>query len=137
VKESRYNIWVEYGDAAYVYNGISGALLRITKKDYDTLQRCLSGEEGTSCSLDLLCHMADGYMLIPDDGDEVAMLARRYEASRYDTAHFGLTIVTSLGCNFDCPYCFEAKDASIMDQDVQQLVLEVLDDKLPKLMIFT
>jgi uncharacterized protein len=41
-----------------------------------------------------------------------------------------LTLVTSLGCNFDCPYCFEEKHPSIMDGEVQGLVLGLLDDQL-------
>jgi uncharacterized protein len=136
MKESRYNIWVERGDAAYVFSGISGALLRVPKDDYRDLQRFLSGEHGAACSAKLLEQMAIGRMLIPDDGDELALLAQRYEASRHDTSHFALTIVTSLGCNFDCPYCFEDKHASLMNAEVQRAVLQILDDQLPKIHSF-
>jgi uncharacterized protein len=76
-------------------------------------------------------------MLVPDGADELGFLARRYEASRYDTSMFGLTLVTSLGCNFDCPYCFEAKHPSIMQPDVEEAVLAILDDQLPRIKSFT
>jgi uncharacterized protein len=132
MKESRYNMWVERDDAAYVFNGMSGALLRVPKPDQTALQRFLSGEDN-NCSPKLLVQLANGRMLIPDDADEVDMLSKRYKASREDTSHFALTMVTSLGCNFDCPYCFEAKHPSIMDAEVQQAVLDVVDDQLPNI----
>ena len=39
--------------------------------------------------------------------------------------------MTSLGCNFDCPYCFENKPAAILDDETERLLLEVLDAQLP------
>src|SRR5215831_6469539 len=108
MKESRYNVWVERDDAAYVFNGASGALLRVAKTDYDAVRRYLAGGQG-SCSPEVLAHFAEGLMVIPDNADELAFLERRYAAGRRDLSRFALTIVTSLGCNFDCPYCFEEK----------------------------
>ncbi len=134
--ESRYNIWVEHDGAHYVFNGVSGQLFCLTKDDYEAFQAYLNGEEETGCSLELLQQLALGRMIVPDGADELAFLARRYERSRGDTSHFGLTIVTSLGCNFDCPYCFEAKHPSIMDEQVQQAVLHVLEDQLPRIVSF-
>jgi uncharacterized protein len=116
MKASNYNIWVERGESAYVFNGVTGSLLQMSKQDRDSLQAFLAGVKGATCSPKLLAHLANGLMVIPDDTDELDLLARRYQFSRYDTSRFALTIVTSLGCNFDCPYCFEAKHPSIMDQ---------------------
>jgi uncharacterized protein len=61
----------------------------------------------------------------------LSSLRQRYITTREDSSRFALTMVTSLGCNFDCPYCFEAKHPSIMDEDVQLKVLAVLDSQLP------
>lgn len=137
MKESNYNIWIERGDFAYVFNGISGALLRLSKEEYDALRRYLAGADELHCSPKFLEQMALGRMLVPTDGDELQMLARRYEKSRHDTSEFGLTIVTSLGCNFDCPYCFEAKHPSIIDAEVETAILAVVDDQLPKINKFS
>jgi len=117
VKESRYNVWVERPDAAYVYNGVSGALLQIPRDDASAVRGWLAGDQepGTACSPTLLADLIRGRMLVRDGFDEFAFLAGRYQTSRHDTRHFALTIVTSLGCNFDCPYCFEAKHPSIMN----------------------
>jgi uncharacterized protein len=136
MRESNYNIWVERGDAGYVFNGISGALLRIPKEHYYPVRDFLACKKDVPVPPKLLAYLAEGLMIIPDDADEVALLAKRYQASRYSTSAFALTIVTSLGCNFDCPYCFEAKHPSIMAEEVQQIVLQVLDDQLPKVESF-
>ncbi len=131
MKESRYNIWVERDGTNYVYNGVGGGLLRVSNEDREAIGRVLTDVHERDCSPKLLEQMALGRMLVPDDADEVDLLAKRYELSRYDTSHFALTIVTSLGCNFDCPYCFEAKHPSIMNEDVVNAVLGVLDAQLP------
>ena len=137
--ESRYNVWVERDDDHYVYNGVSGALLRVPAEGLGALQTHMSGDQhaDSACSPALLADLIRGRMLVRDGFDELAFLAGRYRASRLNTDHFALTIVTSLGCNFDCPYCFEAKHPSIMNPEVQQAVLQVLDDKLPSLRSFS
>src|SRR5262245_20568268 len=136
MKESAYNVWVEHDSSAFVFNGISGALLRLPQEDYLALRRFLADGMASPCSPNVLAHLIDGLMLVPSDADEIAVLARRYETTRNDRSHFALTIVTSLGCNFDCPYCFEAKHPSIVDSPVQETLLRVLDDQLPKIKSF-
>ena len=136
MRESRYNVWLERDDAAYVFNGMSGALLRISADDYGAYRDLLAGEPDATCPPDLLANLVAGSMLIADDADELAKLRDRYTASRHDTSRFALTLVTSLGCNFDCPYCFEAKFPSVMGEQVQALVLEVLEAQLPSIRSF-
>ena len=43
MKESRYNVWVEREDAVYVFNGVSGALLRVPRDYYADLRSYLNG----------------------------------------------------------------------------------------------
>src|SRR4051794_15945988 len=78
--------------------------------------------------VDTLAHLIAAGMLVNDGVDEIAPLATKYGTSRRNDRRFSLTVVTSLGCNFDCPYCFEAKHPSIMDDDVRAHVLKLLDD---------
>jgi len=101
------------------------------RSDRAVLRRFVAGETGFTCATELLKQMAAGRMLLPDNTDELELLAQRYKASREDTSRFALTIVTSLGCNFDCPYCFEAKHPSLLNAEVERALLEVVDDQLP------
>ena len=133
MKESRYNIWVSRDGAHFVYNGMSGALLRLSPDDYQHLQEFLSGKTEADCRPQLLSDLIVGRMVINDGTDELAMLESTYRASRLNPDTLSLTLVTSLGCNFDCPYCFEAKHPSIMSQEVEAALLELLDDRAPEI----
>lgn len=130
VKQSRFNVWAESDQHVYVFNGISGALLQLSRREYLNLLRFLETGEASECSPQLLEQLALGRMIVSDDFDEVEHLRSVYQASRYSAARFALTIVTSLGCNFDCPYCFEAKHPSILNEDVEEQILQVLEDQL-------
>ena len=77
-----------------------------------------------------LSDLAAGSMMLPDGVDELAALEKLYVRSRSDTKHMGLTILTSLGCNFDCPYCFEAKHPSIMSMEIRSAVVDLVQSKL-------
>jgi uncharacterized protein len=136
VKESRYNVWVERDDALYVYNGVSGALLQVPKDEYEGIQAFITGATEPVCTARIIELLVRGSMLIPSELDELELLAGRYRLSRHNTRHFALTIVTSLGCNFDCPYCYEDKHPSVMNKEVRKTVLELLDEKLPELFQF-
>jgi uncharacterized protein len=129
-RESRYNIWTERGSRMFVYNGVSGGLLAMSKSDYDDLRAVLGGDDEARFSEELLGKMLGGRMLVSEDFDELDFLATRYAFSRYNRQVFGLTLVPSLGCNFDCPYCFEDKHPSVMDDDVQASLLAVVDDQI-------
>jgi uncharacterized protein len=137
MKESRYNVWVHRGDESFVYNGVSGALLTIHGDDYHALSHFLEDPSQSDCSAHVLEQLIHGRMLVVDNADEVNLLAQRYAASRSLKSRFVLTLVTSLGCNFDCPYCFEAKHPSIMDKGVQSAVLRILEDQLPRIQSFS
>jgi uncharacterized protein len=136
MQHSRYNVWVERANAAYVFNGISGGLLRMSRTDQHRLHAFLQGHPRAECSPRLLEQLVIGRMLVPTGADEIQFLAKRYAAGRYDKSHFNLTLVTSLGCNFACPYCFEPKQPSVMNSDVQSAVLRVLDKHIPNITSF-
>ena len=114
MKQSNYNIWVEKDDLHYVYNGVSGALLCLQAEDLDDLMRYLAGDAEHTVTNASLSDYLRGGMVIPDDYDELKVLEEHYTQTRRQSDRLGLTVLTSLGCNFECPYCFEFKHPSIM-----------------------
>ena len=111
-------------------------LLAVSPDQWRAVGRFLDGDDARPPTAETLHDLAGGRMIVTDDTDELEVLGRRYHASTHDRSSFALTIVTSLGCNFDCPYCFEAKVPSILDEDTERLLLEVLDEQLPALTSF-
>jgi len=136
MRESRYNVAVERGDRVWVYNGLSGQIRALPSDEWRDVRRFLAEEPGRVPDVDALRDLTLGRMLVNDETDELDILEHRYRTATSDRTSFSLTIVTSLGCNFDCPYCFEAKVPSILDDETEALLLEVLDEQLPTLSRF-
>src|SRR5215469_12791610 len=104
MKESRYNIWIRRGQESYVYNGVSGGLLRMSARDEAAFRAFLIDESRADCSPSVLENLVRGRMLLNEATDELTFLEQRYAQNRDNTDVLALTLVTSLGCNFDCPY---------------------------------
>jgi uncharacterized protein len=132
MRESRYNVWVEDGPEAHVYNGFSGRLVAVPTGQREPIRRFLDGDDDAPVDADLIRTLVGAHVLIADSSDELDLLRRRYEATRRNPDRFRLTIVTSLGCNFDCPYCFEAKHPELLTGAVQERLLRLVDRKLPE-----
>ena len=135
MKASRYNVWIDREDASYVYSGMTGGVLRVSHEEREAIERALEtgGADLAGCSPTTLTRLAEARMIIPDDADELETLALRYRRSRADASRLALTIVTSLGCNFDCPYCFEDKHPSIMSEEVERDLVALVEDQVPSI----
>lgn len=130
MRQSRYNVVVERDDRTWIHNGLSGQVVAMDSAVWSGVLAFLEGDDSQPPPADTLRDLTLARMLVDDDADELGVLERRYRAGTTDRSSFALTIVTSLGCNFDCPYCFEDKPAAILDRETEQLLLEVLDAQL-------
>jgi uncharacterized protein len=135
LRTSRYNVVLERDQRVWIYNGVSGRTIALDAEDWAATLAFLDGAEHHP-DLTLLRDLTLGRMIVRADLDELELLERRYRAGTSDGTTFALTIVTSLGCNFDCPYCFEAKTPQILDEETERLLLDVLDVQLPSLSRF-
>jgi len=135
LRESRYNVVVEHRDRVWVYNGVSGQLIGLSGDDWVATRAFLAGSADHP-SVELLRDLTLGRMIVNDDLDELEMLERRFRTGTTDRTTFGLTIVTSLGCNFDCPYCFQVKPRAILDEESVGLMIAVLEEQLPTITAF-
>jgi uncharacterized protein len=130
MRQSRYNTVVERGDLTWVHNGLSGQVVSMPTRAWADTQAFLRGDHSSKAPVETLRDLTLARMLVNDDADELGVLERRYRTSTADHSSFGLTIVSSLGCNFDCPYCFEDKPAAILDAETERLLMEVLEAQL-------
>jgi uncharacterized protein len=130
MRESRYNVWVEHQDFFLVFNAVSGMAVRVPRISLPDVQAFICGSD-IACDFAVLRDMTMARMLVPDSLDELDLLRDRYLRARRGDGVLGLTLVTSLGCNFDCPYCFEAKHPSLMNSEVQEGILRYVAQKAP------
>ncbi|BAC90186.1 radical SAM/SPASM domain-containing protein [Gloeobacter violaceus] len=136
MQPSPFNVSIRRGDKHYIFNTFSGKLLQISHKDSEALDQYCNGIEA-QISPELLLKLVVYRMLVADGEEEYALLQKRYQSSQQNPRHYAATIVTSLGCNFDCPYCYEAKSPSILTKETQIAFLQLLDEKLPTLNSFS
>ncbi len=100
LKPSVYNETIQDGDKKYIYNFYSGAIVEVD-----------GGAQIETAGLS-----AEGAALLKEKGflvdggvDELRRLEFSYLAGKFDKSSLGLTLCTTLECNFSCPYCYEGK----------------------------
>jgi uncharacterized protein len=130
MRQSRYNVVVERDDRTWIHNGLSGQVVTMDAAVWSLVLAFLEGDDSRPPPFDTLRDLTLARMLVDDQADELDVLERRYRAGTTDHSSFALTIVTSLGCNFDCPYCFENKPPATIDAETERLLLDVLDAQL-------
>ncbi|MBM2621082.1 SPASM domain-containing protein [Actinoplanes sp. LDG1-06] len=130
MKESRYNTWLDDGPTTYVHNGFSGRTVSMPLSQREPTRRFIAGDDTVTIDPALIDTLVDARAIVADHADELDLLRQRYERTRRNRGRFHLTIVPSLGCDLDCPYCFEAKHPSLLDDDVETSLLRLVDQKL-------
>lgn len=130
---SRYNVWAEVGDEAAVFNGMTGSFSRMTVAERVRVEAFVErGATGEGIDA-LLTDLVARRVIITDQVDELAELRRRYDDDRWRSDALGLTVVTSLGCNFACPYCFEDKHPSVLKPEVADAIVGIVGESLPSI----
>jgi uncharacterized protein len=132
---SRYNVWATAGGSRWVYNGVSGAFVGLSGPEYAALDGLVErgedppvGEVGETIE-----QLVRARVVVTDRIDERDDLERRFLLARQGRGSLSLTVVASLGCNFDCPYCFEEKRPSKLKPAVSDAIVDLVRDSLPNL----
>ncbi len=133
LKLSRYNVWAEIGDRCGVFNGVTGSLTMISGEERRAVEAFVAGHGSGQQVAPLLEDLVRKRVILDEYHDELGELRQRYDQTRWRSDALAYTVVTSLGCNFDCPYCFEAKHPSRLKQEVADALVGVLNDSLPHL----
>lgn len=118
MKYSMFNTIVEEKDYLYMYNSLSGALLKLPKKELEKHQESLCRE---------------GF-LVEDDKDEILTYKYIYYKKIFGKTNLNLTIAPTTNCNLCCPYCFEKgnKHAEYMSQEVIDAIVRYIISKKDK-----
>jgi len=127
LRESIYNSWVVVEDTHAVFNSRTGNLVTMPEHHRRAVTDFLAGTTQLEHDItSLLGDLIKTGVLVASSFDELTSLADLYEAHR-NGSELQLTIVTSLGCNFDCPYCFEDKRPSKLRGSVADAVVAFVE----------
>lgn len=133
MKESKFNLFYPAKSdpqKILAYNSRSNALATIDIENFNKFKNCsLTGKY--DLDEDFLNKLKKGYFLIEDSVDELEVLRYEQHSARYSSTYLGLTIAPTLGCNFNCVYCYE-KDHdqfNIMNDKTQEALLNFISSQ--------
>lgn len=124
-KASRYNLYDEE-QFSYVANTLTGAYIQVDREELDRIK---SGRFEEFNNEDLAV-LSESGIIVDSRLDEMQLLRNAYNTCKYSDKKALITIALSLGCNFDCPYCYENKSNEYMSEETQNQVLGFLDSLL-------
>ncbi|MEO0330963.1 MAG: radical SAM protein [Bacteroidota bacterium] len=133
MKPSRYNFIVHHDKEIYAVNLLSRTAM---VWDQETYQRylawsqndlVLTSEEDRAFAEVLVQH----FFLLPDHIDEVEVVRKKSNVARSANRQLGLVISPTMGCNFNCHYCFEAKSDRKLKEAHQKKLVKRVAEKLP------
>lgn len=131
--ESRFNLHVDHKGTRHFFNTFSGALIALSPEECDELDRFLTNNEGDPDRRypTFITDFVKGGFLVTSDCDELEALRAIYHHSRHRKQGLTLTIISSLGCNFSCDYCYEEKHPSILAPGLHDPICDFVERNLP------
>ena len=119
MKLSKYTIFHEQGNKAYIFHQTSNALLNIDCE----LETALKGGNLQSVPSDIIALLEKNGFIVGDDVDETCNLRYANMVNRYNSKLLRVTILPTMNCNFKCWYCYEQHKPSMMSaEDAKAIV---------------
>ncbi|WGW03577.1 radical SAM/SPASM domain-containing protein [Tropicibacter oceani] len=131
MKLSRFLTHCEFEGSGYLHSGLSGAVYSLELDDYFGLLE--DPAQFVANRPEIAAELRRWYFLVPERLREIDVLKRRRNLGCADRRHLGLTVITSLACNFDCPYCYEDKRVSLIGAGVEQALFDLVSERMPTL----
>lgn len=123
MKNSLYNFQTNINGQDFLYNTLSGQLIRLVP----AISECMSGHLSDN---QLQAKLANKGFLVDDDINEEEIVKGLYLQRRFSSKIYELILNTSLDCNLNCWYCYETHlPKSHMTLELVQRVLKHLDIK--------
>lgn len=129
-KPSEYNIVCKAKGQAVVANTFSCSVSELTEQELGFLNGCYKESDAKVNLSDL----ANAGLMVPCSMEnEKDLLYKGIELSKTDRTHATVTVLTTLDCNFACPYCFQKRNSSVMGENTQKLVIEHINSVVSQL----
>ncbi|MFZ6766882.1 SPASM domain-containing protein [Undibacterium sp. Di26W] len=130
LKESTYNIRVPLlGGKSLLFNSLSQSLCLLEGDELDSLGNLgsLPSPLASGQQQLLFDQLGSQGFVLPDSVNELNVVKKMYDASRYDSGTVTLTVCPTLACNFGCDYCFQGADKPVqtMSEEVQDGVVQL------------
>ena len=131
MKLSRYNLLKNYEGTLVFFNAVTCALAVVDENFMRVIEDVKNGAyDEKNYDTELIAAMKESGCIIDDDIDELQRFEFYRNLSKYDVESFGLTIATTLDCNFRCKYCFEKHPKGVMSDETQAALIKFVEGNL-------
>lgn len=123
-KSSQYNIFFENKiGITLLYNTFTTALLKLTKEKAEKIKTILKSNDFNNLDTNEYDILIENGFIVENKINEIDQVRFRYYRGLFSNNDFRLTIVPTLDCNLNCPYCFETekRDESITLSDCDEI----------------
>jgi len=140
---SKYSHIFESGKyGTFIYNSVTNSFVKIGQELKARMERVREWNDVTlACFPEDFCQVLLSHKIIVEEGeDEAYYIKKKY--AKYCTAFnphsLGLTIATTTGCNFACPYCYEKGAVSqVMGEEVEKAIVDYVKNSPAKVLDVT
>lgn len=117
---SKYNIYLEEDKNCYIYNIVSGNILKLSYRLYTYLKQHDDSNMGINPTVmddKIIKLLKDNNIVYSTPTEEKNYLEYKYLKDTYDDSFLSLVLLPTLKCNFSCHYCYEKEKSAIMTDD--------------------
>lgn len=135
MKISKYNVFIPYNNALFIYNTLWNTVLVIKKdKVKDWGIGYIQKYEVPPIDVDTINILKEKRIIISDHIDEINLIQEKLSHTNLDESRYTMIIVPTLKCNFRCWYCYEnheqKKMMSAIDlEKIKSLVYKIIQTK--------
>lgn len=132
-KVSRYNkIFTKDENIKLIYNTFSGAYGILNNSGIELLNSIENIVENklTEEKKEIFNILKQNNFIIEDTIDEFELLNIRKNKVKYASKSLVLTIAPTMNCNMDCPYCYEKKVSSKMNEETINALKEFVEKEV-------
>lgn len=123
MKASKFNIYFEENNATYIYNTFSTGFIKLNREKFKNFKLCADNNDFSEYSDAEKCMLYDNGFIVDKAINEIEQVRFRYLRGVFNNRDFRVTIVPTLNCNFNCPYCFERekREENITENDCVEI----------------
>ncbi len=139
---SSFNFIVPVSDEKHVaYNAFSGALAELDAKQLATFKDILQDPEEylqrADADTSLFASIVTAGFIHDAAVNELDLIKTKSALNRFNTEQFHLTIMPTLACNFECPYCYEKQEPILMSDSTEDALVSWVQKRAEVARIFT
>lgn len=125
---SKYTFLFSSQECYYIYNTLSNSLIAIDYYSFKILEEAKSKKkdfiEKLNLDKELLDILIEKRFVVENSKDEYLMYKSIINDLRRSGSSMHLTMVPTMNCNFNCHYCFEEKNTSVMTSEIMDSIIK-------------